>query len=326
MLRVIYLIASGAVLLAAQTPVGGPSLGYVFDTPGQVLRPILGIPGASIFGDPVNSAPLSVAGVSLRQNVAIVNDGAWKAIGLTTAASGATVLPDGLAGALAAVSENGTAAAFYDAASSALSVVTGIASPSMAANPVALDSLPGAITAMAVSDDGSLLASSSLSGGGESLMWIGADGSVRQLASLQSTAAILVWNHGGNALVTDRAANQILQIQNPGGNAAIALLASDADGVSTPAGAALSADGKRLWIANAGAQSVLGIDLNSRTTVTLNCAFDITALVPLAGGASFRLNDLKNGPLWILDPTPGAERVVFVPPAQSATANQEAAQ
>lgn len=325
MLRLIYLIAAGAVLLGAQTSVEGPSMGYVFDTPGQTLRPILGIPGASIFGDPLISAPLSVAGVSLRQNVAIVNDGAWKAIGLT-ATAGTTILPDGLAGGLAAVSENGTAAAFYDSANSVLSVVTGIATQSMAANPVALDALPGAITAMAVSDDGSLLASSSLSGGGETLFWIGADGSVRQLANLQATASILLWNHCANALVTDRAANQILQIQDPGGNAAITLLASDSDGVSAPAAAALSSDSKKLWIANAGAQAVLGIDLNSRATVTLNCGFDITALVPLAGGATFRLNDLKNGPLWILDPTPGAERVVFVPPAQTATANQEAAQ
>jgi hypothetical protein len=329
MSRLLLLIAAGATMLSAQTPVGGPSLGFVFDARGQALRPILGISGASLFGDPLQ-APTSVsrAALALRQNVAIVNDGAWKAIGLTPSAATITVLPDGLpAGARLAVSETGAAAAFYDSDNNAMSVVTGISSSSMAANPVALDGLPGAITAMAAGDDGSLLLSASVDGGGEGLFWISPDGSMRQLASLQSTAAILLWNQGASALVVDRGANQIWKIQDPGGNAAIALLASDADGVSGPAGAALSADGKQLWIANAGAHTVLGLDTNTRTTVSLSCGFDLTALLPMPDGQTFRLNELDSGPLWLLDTTPGVNpRLTFIPAVQAATSTEEAAQ
>jgi hypothetical protein len=327
MSRILLLIAAGASLLSAQpsSNAGGPSLGFVFDSRGQALRPILGIPGASLFGDPLalpNS--ISSAAIADKQTVAIMNDGAWKA--LTLSSGSATVLPDGLpATARVAVSENGAAAAFYDSDNNALSVVTGIpASPAL--NAVSLAALPGNISAFAVADDGSLLLSSPLSGGGESLFWIGAGGGVQQLASLQATASIRVWNQGANALVVDRAANQVWQLQNPGNNAAITLAASASDGVSGPSGAAFSSDG-RLWVANAGTRNLLGIDMNTRATVSLACSFEPKFVAPTGDGQTFRLNHGADGPLWLLDATPGADpRVVFVPALPTPTANVEAAQ
>ncbi len=329
MSKFLFLMAAGVLVLGAQTPLGGPSLGFIFDARGQALRPILGIPGASTFGDPMaTSAPLTSAAISLRQSVAIVNDGAWKAIGLTASSSATTVLPDGLpASGREAGSESGTAAVFYDSDNNALTVVTGIGSSSMAANAVDLSALPGALSRFAAGDDGSLLVSASVAAGGEALYWLGQDGSVRQLASLQATASILFWNHGASALVVDRAANQIWRLRDPGGNAVITLLASGGDGVSGPMGAALSADSKQLWIANAGAHTVLGINLVTRAAISLNCAFDLTTLVAMADGTTFRLNELDSGPLWILDTTPGADaRVVFVPALPVANNTGEAAQ
>jgi len=238
------------------------------------------------------------------------------------------MLPDGLpASARVSVSEGGASVAFYDSANSAMTVVNGLSSTSMSVNPVALDALPGAITAMAVADDGSLLVTSSIPGGGEGLFWLGQDGSTRQLATLQATASILLWNKGANALVVDRAANQAWKIQDPGGNAAIALLASDADGVSGPVGAAMSVDGKQLWIANAGAHSVLGIDTTTRAAVSLNVSFDLTTLHPMADGQTFRLTRTGSGPVWFLDAAPGVDpRVVFIPAVQTATPAPEATQ
>lgn len=334
MSRLLLLTAAGAMVLAAQAPLAGPSLGFIFDAQGQALRPIRGIPGASTFGDPLPaSSPFTAAALSLNQNLAIVNDGAWKSLLLTSSAD-PSPLPEGLpASARLAVSETGSAAAFYDATANTLSVVTGIGAASTALNAVALDALPGAITAMAVGDDGALLLSSSITGdsgnpAGEALFWIAADGSTRQLATLTSAAAVMLSNHGATALVTDRGANQVWKIQDPGGNAALTPLASDADGVSSPAGAALSPDGKQLWIANAGAHNVLGVNLGDRTTTTLNCSFDLATLLPLSDGQTFRLNDLGTGPVWLLDAAPGVDpRLVFIPalPA-AATDAQEAAQ
>ena len=333
MSRLLLLTAAGTMLLGAQTPLAGPSLGFIFDARGQALRPIRGIPGASMIGDPLpSSSPFSAAAIALKQNLAIVNDGAWKSIPLATPGDPA-LLPDGLPSvARLAVSENGSAAAFYDATAGALRVVTGIATANTALNAVALDALPGAITAMAVADDGALLLSASITddagnAAGEALFWIGADGSTRKLSTLQSTASILLTNSGASALVTDRAANQVWKIQDPGGNAALTLLASDADGVSSPAGAALSADSKQLWIANTGAHNVLGLKLADRTVTTLDC-FDVATLVPMSDGQTFRLNELGTGPVWILDAGPGVDaRIVFIPALPAATNDtQESAQ
>ena len=320
MSRLMLLMAAGASLLSAQPTTSGPSLGFVFDSRAQALRPVLGIPGASLFGDPLNpTTAISSAAISDNQALAIVNDGAWKAVVLSGASPSATVLPDGLpATARLAVSETGTAAAFYDGTNNALSVVSGIGGTATLAS-VDLSALPGNTTAFAVADDGSLLLSSAVSGGGESLFWIAAGGGMQQLASLQGAAAIRIWGQGANALVVDRAANQVWQIQNPGNNPAITLAASETDGVSSPSGAAVSSDG-RLWITNSATRTVLGVNLSTRATVSLSCSFDPKTVTPTGDGQTFRLNRPDHGPLWLLDATPGADpRVVFVPASVEAT-------
>lgn len=324
MTKLSLLILSGTLWVSlpagAQVPFAGPSLGFIFDAPGQALRPIRGIPGAAVFGDAVAfPSPVSMAAISLKHNVAIVDDGAWQAM-VTSAGSVATVtLPDGLPDtAQVVLSETGATAGFYDSDNGALSVVTGIVSGNPAVASMGLTSLPGAITQFAPSDDGSVLLTAAVAGGGEALIWLGPDGSSRQLANLQKAASIVLWNHGASALVVDHDANQVWRVQDPGGNAAISLVASDADGVAGPTGAAASADGSRIWIANTGAHGVLGIDPVSRATVVVACSVDPAALVPLADGQTFRLNDLNGGPVWVLDTAPGSDpRIVFIPAVPS---------
>lgn len=335
MSRLLIGFQSVVLAVSAQTPMGGPSLGFIFDAKGQALLPILGLPGAAVFGDPLPSmAAVSTAAVSSRQNVAVVNSGGWNAMILSKSGGTRTVaLPAGLpASAGIAVSEKGAVAAFYDSTNNALTVVTGIAASFTAgsrvsANPVSLAALPGSITAFAVGDDGSVLASSPISAGGEALFRIAPDGTTLQLLTLQATASILVWHNGADALVTDSGANQIWSVQNPGSSGTTALLASDVDGVSGPVGAALSADGTWLWIANEGNQDVLGIDLKSRVSVSLAVGFHLTTMAPMGDRSSFRLNHLRKGPVWILDTAPDSgPRIVFIPAPLPANVSTEAAQ
>jgi hypothetical protein len=317
MFRLVLLLGCVAAWLTAQTPLGGPSLGYVFDAQNQALRPIIGIPGAAFFGAPMaSSTPIGSSSFSLRQNVAVVNNGAWNALTLAPAGVTGTINLPGTVptNARVVVSETGSAAAFYDAANNAMTIVTAITGGSPVASGVSLDALPGAITRLAVADDGSLLVSSSVAGGSEALFWIGSNGATLQLATLQSTASILLWNSGANALVTDAGANQIWQIQSPGSNAAITLLASNTDGVVGPVGAAISSDGRQLWVANEGKQNVLGINLATRATLSLPCGFHLATLLPLTDGTSFRLNHPGKDPMWMLDTSASTgPRVVFVP-------------
>lgn len=317
MLKHLLLFASGSTLLLAQTPVGGPSLGFVFDEQSQALRPIVGTPGAAFFADPLPAnSPITAASFSLQQNLAVVYSGGWIGLPLSAASAGnPTALPAGVpATARVEVSETGKAAAFYDTVNDVVNVVTGLGGSSPSASPVNLSALPGPITRFAVADDGSLLTSVSAPAGGEALFWIGQDGSVAQLATLQATSAILLWNSGKVALVSDTVANQVWRIDSPGASAAMTLVASASDGVSGPVGAALSADGSQLWIANGAGHNVLGINLATRATTSLPCAFRLITLVPMADGSSFQLSHAGNEPLWLLDTsTATGPRIAFIP-------------
>src|SRR5580704_10492824 len=66
-------LATCGVLAAQQGSLSGPVAGFVFDGPGRALRPIQGVPGASLLGDPI-SFGIDVAAVytAPRQDSAFV--------------------------------------------------------------------------------------------------------------------------------------------------------------------------------------------------------------------------------------------------------------
>src|SRR5579863_7586268 len=53
-IRYIWLLAAPLCIQAQQATLGGPVAGYVFDPAARVVRPVQGVPGASVLGDPVN--------------------------------------------------------------------------------------------------------------------------------------------------------------------------------------------------------------------------------------------------------------------------------
>src|ERR1700722_13633409 len=58
-------LATSGLLVGQQSSLQGPVAGFVFDNAARVLRPIQGVPGASLLGDPVNFGfALSTAYVS----------------------------------------------------------------------------------------------------------------------------------------------------------------------------------------------------------------------------------------------------------------------
>jgi hypothetical protein len=77
------------------------------------------------------------------------------------------------------------------------------------------------------------------------------------------------------------------------------------------AGAAFSTDGKTLLLA--GGQGIIAFDLSTGTPTAIVSNSTPTRLERMGG--VYRLNDLGSGPLWVLDPAPGHQRIVFVPAA-----------
>ena len=79
-------------------------------------------------------------------------------------------------------------------------------------------------------------------------------GSARFLTSAVSVSGIAI-TPGGDAIVTDRGANEVFAIWDVAGGAVRRLLADTREGVSSPAGVAVSS-GNRIYVANPGSATV----------------------------------------------------------------------
>ena len=306
---------------AQQGQINGPISGYVFDKPARALRPVLGIPGASVLGDPVKF-PFEVATVYVapRQDAAIVvaadrsvhvfklNAGTAAEV----AANGISAAPDGVA-----FSPSGTAAALYSAGRA--QVITGLPDAPVPAGTVdsragqqgALSVRPHPHRSMApemfaVSDDGAIVLAAT-DGAVRALQSGGGDRSLMDSAG----AASIAFAPGGHDAVVASPSGGLTVLRDVAGAAEQQALAPAAD-VDGADGVAFSADGKTVYVARAkGGVAVFDVATKGRTDVTCDCVpFGLTPM-----GSLFRLNEAGAGPIWLLDTVGG--RIVFVPAKSS---------
>ncbi|MCU1257599.1 MAG: hypothetical protein JWO80_484 [Bryobacterales bacterium] len=287
----------------------GPSLGLVYDAPNQALRRIAGLPGGATLSDPVLTG-IAFAAVAPDHSFAIVSSADGSGYQLFTR-DGLSALPPGLTpSARVAFSPGGGAAAFYADGSASLTLVTGLPSqPSLQAIAVG-----GAVGKFAVNDAGSLLVSVPRQPAGESVLQISPQGQPVQVLDVTQAAAIIFSRDGAKAWIADAAENRIWSLSQFDTSAVAAPIASDADGLSTPLALAVSTDARTLWIGNGGTNGVITFDLFQGTALaSLTCSCKLTTLSPLTGAGVFRLTDLATDPIWILDASQPAPRILFIP-------------
>lgn len=308
--------------VAQQSTLAGPVAGFVFDSPSHVLRPIQGIPGASLLGDPVDFGfDLSAAWVSPAQDTAFVlaADSSLHFFKLNGGKVSEVSL-GGLSGAPQTVvfSPSGTAAALF--AAGRARVLTGLPnSPSLVGTVSIPDSGQPVVTrgekkapvraigaGLALSDDGSYMAGISQG----SVRLLGIHGDSRILLTAQSDSLVAFAAGGHDVAVVDSVAGLNL-IRNASGTGTPQVVAAPDTGMANPVGLAFSRDSQTLYVASASAQSVAAFGLAgaSRSDVSCNCT--PTMLVPM--GNVFRLGDYTSAPLWLLDTGASKPRTVFVP-------------
>jgi hypothetical protein len=310
--------ALAALPLCAQGGVAGPVSGYAFDRSVSALRPILGIPGASLLGDGLDvGSVLAAAYVAPGQNwVLAVTANGPVFFRLTSGAAspiavpGVTVSPERVA-----FSPSGTAVALY--AAGRIQVVKGLPDA-----PVVTGALATAVSgrspqasaagrsrpelgAFAVSDDGSYLL---YAHGGSIHLW-GASGEDFGVAAADADAVLAFAPGGHEAAVADLSGGVALlgDVSGAGGQRALAA----AGGIAFPVGLAFSADGGKLFLADAGTRQVTAFDMAAGSATAIPCDCVPAGLFPMGG--LFRLNDAGAAPLWLLDARSGEARIVFVP-------------
>ena len=278
--------------------IGGPVVGYVPEPAAQAVRPILGIPGASLMGERVPVGLEMRAAVISPQHdymLAVSADGSVNVVDLRDVPVARAI--EGARGASRiALSPAGGRAVLL--AGSALQMIEGLpAQPAVAATVEAGDA-----GAFAVSDDGTLLFES-----GGTLFAVAPGGEARPVPFAGQASLIAFLEGTRDALVAGRDDNQVALIRDVTGAPAYRRLAGASEGIDAPVGLAF-ANGRALV---ASRNSVVAIDVETGAAATTACGCAVTGLERMRGKTIYRASDLGAGPLWLFDSA--ENRFVFVP-------------
>jgi hypothetical protein len=302
----------GSLAHAQSGSVAGPSAGYVFDPAAQVVRQIRGIAGAATIGDPVDfGMAITSAQISPRGDLAVVS-AADSSAHLFRIANGAArelaMVRLGPVPTVAFFSPTGSAVALYspdgvqvlrglpDAPEVAFTapIRTQLFQPATSA--VRLRPVPGGT--LAVSDDATVL----LHAAQGSVAVITAGGS-RNLADTKGAVAIALAPQSHDAAVVSGGTLSLYK------DVTGASTRQDFPNASATAGIAFSADGSKVLMA--GLRAVTVLDRATGETRQTQCDCRIGGLAAM--GAMFRLNEVGDGPMWLVDASGGEPRLVFVP-------------
>ena len=299
-----------AMTLSAAS-IQGPQLGLVFDANQKALRPILGIPGAAILGQPLDAGiEIHKTTISPHQDYALATEGEHNQVVVVTMGRKAATPVPGVEQDPDQIllSPAGHAAALYYKARNILVILTGLPGAPKVSEELYL-SAGAHPSALAVGDDGRTV----LAGVGNTVFMVTRSGEVPLLPGLLKIGAITVPAHT-TAYVADSGRNQIFRLRWLGGNLDIAMVAGPKQGIDGPVALALSQNGGRAFVVNGKSRTVSIIDLGGHTPVTkIACGCTPTGLDRLAGNDVFRLTEPSNRPLWMLDASGQVPRVLFVP-------------
>lgn len=312
MVGLFRLVATGALvsclLPAQQSRIAGPVAGYVFDGSSHAVRPVLGLPGSSLWGAPLDFGfAAKAAYVAPRQDaaIAVADDGSmhWFRIdgGQATEREmdGRIPFPQQVV-----FSPSGTAVAIF--ARGSIEVIKNLPdNPGVAGG---IDLPPGTkFDSMAVSDDGKVLLVSADS----QVRFYGSFADMGKLLDTGGTALTAFAAGGHDGAAADPASGRVVLFRDLTGASASQILTSPDESATGFSALAFSGDGQRLLVANATAQSVTAFDLaaGNRSAIACTCAPNLLARM----GDVFRLNDLGGDPVWLLDLKAKEPRVVFIP-------------
>lgn len=313
----VCLILLAAPLLGQSEGIRGPSVGLVFDSPSQSIRPIVGVPGAAYLGKPIVTQ-VEFASVSPDGDRAlIVSEGQCKlARGWNGGISTLTSI-EGLEGipTIAAWAPDASAVVAYYSATRQLFRLAVSSDEPVTALPLDTSSLPGEVRSMAVCDkDGPVLAGvrEAESGG---LFRLSVNTPASLVAPLEDPVAIFAAGGCNVVYAVDARTRRVFEIEDPANVPQVMLLIEEPDERFDPAGLAVDRRGRILFVANTSSRSVFAYDLTSRSRIA---EFAMEAapgpLMPLPGGELFLFANRREAgePVWVLDSTDMGS-VYFIP-------------
>ena len=306
---------------AAQGSLAGPSLGVFYDPNAQAIRPIWGIPGASVAGQPIDVGfPIASALVSPSQDYAlgVSADGSIGLIKLAASGPSAQVIPGGLGTPDRIVlSPAGKSAGLYYSGSASVQILAGLPDSPQFVGLVDLSMLPNAPGVFAISDDASLL----LAGVRENADGAPAQGEVfalssdsppRSVATVQHASAIAFLVQSHDALLADDVANSVTLVQDAALGAGVVWMFTDPQ-LPAPDSVQASSDRQGFLVGSSQNGLVTILDSNGSNPVVLSCGCAPTEFRPLSTAAIYQITEPASGLLWIVNSNTTSPGTFFVP-------------
>ena len=300
--------ASGGTTQAVTAVPSGPQLGYAWYAQDETLRPILGVPGSSQFGESVVPAGAYVAGASSSPaGVALLISSDHQVYKMT--------LPNGMpaqigttavAGSVIRFSPTGATALLFVPGGTSATVVTGISGTVQVKQVTAA----AAILDVAVSDAGSVAAVSQASHGATLNLL---SGSGHQIAALSGAGSVSFTGASEDLLVADAGANTLTLVKSASTTATPVQIPT-ANLLKAPVAVGASLSGKYAAVANSGDSSVIRVDLTGASVAQrVVCPVQPTLVAQLSGNGVFRFNEISGTPVWVSDVTAASPSMLFIP-------------
>jgi hypothetical protein len=295
---------------AQDSSVGVPVLGYAFDASASAIRPLRGLPGAALLGDPLDlgfSASSAVIAPEQSFALAVSQDGQARVVSL-----GAKTTVSVLDGAMTSpermlFSPSGAAALLL--AGNRAQIVTGLpGSPSV--KDIDLSTMEGMIGSAALTDDGKLLLLAETT---RNSIWLfHSDGSSTMLP-VDAPRAVLAFRRGTHDAAAITQTGDLYQLQNLDDAPAVRTMLPGSDATAEAAGLWVSTDGAQVYAASTGG-TITTVDLASGAARSVSCQCAPSGIQSLRPGM-YRLTDVSAKPVMVLDTSAATPQVWFVPVA-----------
>jgi hypothetical protein len=296
--------------------VRGPILGFLGDSVNEAILPILGIPGASLLGQPLAvDRPVRTLAVSPRQDYALALLGESRDFVIVHLESNPIKITsvDGINSGVdvIAISPTGTAAGLYDHDSRIFTSIVELNAVPRSLFEFDASGMRGKLAGIAVADDGTF-AMLNFAEGDSTELWIISSTAAPVLAPGLRPSAVAFVPQRHDVVIGDSATHEIFLLTGSPPVSRVSL-ASLGDGFDSISAVAASGDGRRVFVTSTNSQDIILIDVESRLTKAVSCRCRATGLHRLKGPSVFRLSDPSDGPIAVLDDSWAEPRVVIMP-------------
>jgi hypothetical protein len=303
--------------------VGIPGLGFAHDARSNQIRPIYGVPGASVLGDATGSQTgFSYSAISPNHDLALAvatadrqvyavqlqGDGAYPIPGAAAAPSQIVFSPAGRAALLLGES---------------LQTVTGLPA-SLTLTDLAIPSSLDDVGAMAIADDAQLILLSPKAADSDRV-WLLVPGAAPFALPFSGPAAAAAFRPDSHDVIAASPTGDLYLIRNPGPGAEVRLVYAGDERTMGPVAIRLSADGSHAYAVNS--KGILAtVDVAAGSAVTAACQCLPTGLYPMRSHSLFRITEITDAPMMLFDASSSVPRVWFVPPDGGSASGQRSAQ